>query len=47
MADNYLEYAREDYERRKAEWLKKKSAAKRGTKKTVQRQIEKPEDWAL
>ena len=24
MADNYLEYARENYEKRKAEWLRKK-----------------------
>lgn len=43
MADNYLEYARDDYERRKAEWLKKK---KHHTSK-VKRTIEKPEDWSL
>ena len=28
MADNYLEYAREKYEKRKAEWLKRKTAGR-------------------
>ena len=40
MADNYLEYHREDYERKKAEWLKKK-------RHCPHRSIEKPEDEAL
>ncbi len=40
MADNYLEYHREDYERKKAAWLRKKH---RGTRSS----IEKPEDEAL
>ncbi len=40
MADNYLEYRREDYERKKAEWLKKKRHRPLGT-------LEKPEDEAL
>ncbi len=44
MADNYLEYARDDYERRKAEWLKKK---KHHIQTKVKRTIEKPEDWSL
>lgn len=43
MADNYLEYARDDYERRKAEWLKKKKYQPSKVKRT----IEKPEDWSL
>lgn len=44
MADNYLEYHREDYERRKALWLAKKSH-----KKLPKRQpgIEKPADESL
>lgn len=43
MADNYLENAREDYERRKAAWLRKKSHLP----KQRTRLIEKPEDEAL
>ena len=44
MADNYLEYAREDYERRKAAWLKnKKTFPKRQPKVN----IEKPDDESL
>lgn len=42
MADNYLEYKREEYERRKAEWLRKRSH-----KPLVRPQIEKPEDESL
>lgn len=42
MADNYLEYAREDYERRKEAWLKKKKR-----RPSPQRHIEKPEDESL
>lgn len=45
MADNYLEYARENYEKRKAEWLRKKKKAISISPK--QRKIEKPEDEAL
>lgn len=44
MADNYLEYARENYEKRKEAWLRKK---KNLPKPRPQRQIEKPEDEAL
>ena len=40
MADNYPEYRREDYERKKAEWLKKKRHRPLGA-------LEKPEDEAL
>ena len=40
MADNYLEYHREDYERKKAAWLKKKRHCPHGS-------LEKPEDEAL
>jgi hypothetical protein len=43
MADNYLENAREQYEKRKASWLNKKKKLP----KTVKREIEKPEDWSL
>ncbi len=43
MADNYLEYARENYEKRKEAWLKKK----KGLAAKAKRQIEKPEDWSL
>jgi hypothetical protein len=43
MADNYLENAREQYEKKKALWLSKR---KHSAKKTV-REVEKPEDWAL
>lgn len=43
MADNFLERHREEYEQRKAEWLKKKRKVK-----TVRRvNISKPEDEAL
>ena len=44
MADNYLEYARENYEKRKAEWLRKK---KHMPKTRTATHIEKPEDEAL
>ena len=44
MADNYLENARENFEKRKAAWLNKK---KNLPKSRLQRQIEKPEDEAL
>ena len=43
MADNYLEYAREDYERRKQAWLRKQ----RHLPKIKKPQVEKPEDEAL
>jgi hypothetical protein len=43
MADNYLEKAREQYEKRKAEWLNKKKKHP----KTKGDKIEKPEDWSL
>lgn len=43
MADNYLEYAREEYEKRKEAWLQKQKTPR----KRIQRNIEKTEDWAL
>ena len=42
MADNYLEKHREEYEARKAEWLRRKHRAPIQRKK-----LEKPEDEAL
>ena len=42
MADNYLERHREEYEARKAAWLRRKSRQPK-----VTRQIEKPDDEAL
>lgn len=43
MADNYLENAREQYEKKKALWQNKR---KRLAPK-IKREIEKPEDWSL
>lgn len=45
MADNFLERHREEYEIRKAAWLRKKKLFM--TKKPKQPNIEKPEDEAL
>ncbi len=47
MADNFLEYHREDYERRKALWLakKKKSLGKKSCQRALC--IDRPEDEAL
>lgn len=45
MADNYLENHYEEYQRRKAEWLKKKK--KRVVKSKPYKQLERPEDEAL
>ena len=42
MADNYLEKRREDYEARKAEWLRRKRHIP-----TPRKSLEKPEDEAL
>lgn len=42
MADNFLERRRQEYEQRKAEWLKKKRIAHINV-----RNIEKPEDESL
>ena len=42
MADNFLEYHREDYEKKKAEWLRKKRHLPK-----VSRTIERPEDESL
>lgn len=44
MADNYLEYHREDYERRKALWLSKKSHKRPSPKRTG---IQRPDDESL
>ncbi len=43
MADNFLEKHREEYEQRKAEWLKKR----RKIKSVRRANISKPEDEAL
>ncbi|WP_077197102.1 dehydrogenase [Prevotella ihumii] len=43
MADNFLEKRYQDYEARKAEWLRRK----KHKKKVVQRRIIKPEDESL
>lgn len=43
MADNFLERHREDYERRKAQWLQRK----RRHPVSTQRGITKPDDEAL
>ncbi len=42
MADNFLESHREDYEKRKAAWLRKKKHLPK-----VKKAIEKPDDEAL
>lgn len=42
MADNYLEKHREEYEARKAEWLRRKRHVP-----IVGKSLEKPEDEAL
>ena len=42
MADNFLAYHREDYEKKKAEWLRKKRHLPK-----VARTIERPEDESL
>ena len=42
MADNFLEYHREEYEKRKAKWLAKKRHAA-----VVKTNTQKPEDEAL
>lgn len=44
MADNFLEYHREEYELRKKRWIAKKKHIKVSNR---QRTIEKPEDEAL
>lgn len=46
MADNFLERQRDDYERRKQEWLKKKrhSVVKR---KPLKGSVPRPDDEAL
>ena len=43
MADGFLEKHHEDYEARKAEWIRKK----KHLPKTGKRQIERPDDWSL
>lgn len=44
MADNFLERHREDYEERKARWLKRRATR---LKVPVKRQIPRPDDEAL
>lgn len=44
MADNFLEYARESYEKKKAEWFRKKRHL---PKNSITREINKPDDEAL
>jgi hypothetical protein len=43
MADGYLEKHHEDYEARKAAWIRKKKHLPQNGK----REIERPDDWAL
>lgn len=47
MADNFLERHREEYEIRKAAWLKKKLFMKSGKNQKPQTQMPRPEDEAL
>ncbi len=48
MADNYLERHREEYEQRKAAWLRKKKLFMKGKSKVAtQSQLERPDDEAL
>lgn len=47
MADNFLERHREEYEIRKAAWLKKKLFMNSGKKQKPQTQMPRPEDEAL
>lgn len=48
MADNFLERHREEYEIRKAAWLKKKKLfMKSGKKQKPQTQMPRPEDEAV
>lgn len=47
MADNFLEYHREEYEKRKALWLAKKKHQPKGKGAQVERQIQRPDDEAL
>jgi len=46
MADNFLERHREEYEQRKAAWLKRKKLFLKSKPKT-KLQIERPDDEAL
>lgn len=46
MADNFLERHREEYEKRKATWLKRKKLFLK-TKPKAQPQIQRPENEAL
>ncbi len=46
MADNYLERHREEYELRKAAWLKRKKLMMKARPKAKPK-IERPEDEAL
>lgn len=47
MADNFLERHREEYEQRKAKWLKKKRHLQKSCGQQVACSIKKPEDEAL
>lgn len=44
MADNYLEYHREEYEKRKAQWMAKKKHQKLPKRPLT---VKKPDDEAL
>ena len=46
MADNFLEYHREDYELRKAQWIAKKKG-KKFCSAAYKRQLQRPDDEAL
>ncbi len=47
MADNFLERHREEYEQRKAAWLKKKRHLPKKAAKNVAQTINRPKDEAL
>ena len=47
MADNFLERHREDYEQRKAAWLRKKGHSRRRSPARLQRRLQRPADESL
>jgi len=47
MADNFLERHREEYERRKAEWMKRKKTGRRKAARSATGNIQRPDDEAL
>lgn len=47
MADNFLEYHREEYEKRKALWLAKKKHRPKVKGPQIEQRIQRPDDEAL